>query len=284
MHLLMIGLALGIAIGLRWGTPWVLATYPRRWSRTLFLFVFPPLLILTTIMAILLMGDRGQMLGLPSGHFSYGVAIALGLWGAVCLVLQLRQVQRTLVAIEGYPQRHLGDFSVRWLGVEFPYCAQVGFWRSQLMITQGLVDLLSAEQLDAVLAHEKAHEQNHDTFWFIWLNCLRMMSVGLPHTALLWQELLLLREMRADRQAAQTTDPLLLAESLVLIAQTIHRVEPFEFGAMVMVPFHEAQAHRLSDRIEALLLAQETGNEGNRWFLLLLILILIPLIMIPLHS
>jgi Zn-dependent protease with chaperone function len=295
MHWLMIGLAFGIAIGLRGIAPQVLANkllankllahHAQSWNRALFLFVFPPLLIMTTTIAVLWMGDRGQMMGLPSGHFSSGVAIALGLWGASCLAMQLLQVRRTLQVMARYPQKRLGGLSVRWLVVDFPYCAQVGFWRSQLLITQGLLDLLSEEQLEAVLAHEQAHEQHRDTFWFIWLNSLRMMSLGLPHTGLLWQELLLLREMRADRQAAQTTDPLLLAESLLLIAQTIHRVEPFEFGAVATVPFHESQPHRLCDRIDALLLPQEEREiDGNRWFLIVMILILIPLITIPFHT
>jgi Zn-dependent protease with chaperone function len=282
MHLLMIGLALSLAIGLRVIAPWILAK-AKSWNKTLFLFVFPPLLVMTTIMAILLMGD-GQMLGLPSGQFSYGVAMALGLWGVICLGLQLRQVQRTLSNINRYPQQSLDGLTVRWLAIDFPYCAQVGFWRSQLMMTQGLLDLLSAEQLSAVLAHEKAHEKYRDTFWFIWLNCLRMMSMALPYTERLWQELLLLREMRADRLATQTTDPLLLAESLLLIAQAIHRLEPFEFGAVASVPFHEAQPNRLSDRIDALLLPKEIGVGGTRWLLIVLVLVTIPLITIPFHS
>jgi hypothetical protein len=224
------------------------------------------------------------MLGLPSGHFSYGVAIAMGLWGTICLLIQLRQVKRTLTEINRYPQREFNGLSLRLLDVAFPYCAQVGFWRSQLILTQGLLDLLSEEQLAAVFAHEKAHDYYHDTFWFIWLNSLRSMSVVLPHTGLLWQELLLLREMRADHQAAQTTDPFLLAESLLLIAQTIHRAESFDFTAPASVPFHEAQQNRLCDRVDALLAPTKIETEGKGWMWILLLLTLIPLITIPFHS
>lgn len=39
----------------------------------------------------------------------------------------------------------------------------------------------------------------------------------LPNTQALWEELLLLRELRADRWAAQHLDGLLIAESLLLL-------------------------------------------------------------------
>lgn len=284
IHGLMIGLALAIALAIRLFTPQILAKQHKSWSKTLFLFVFPPLLLLTTILAVLFMGSSGEMLGLPSGSWSYGVAIALGIWGAICLLLQLRQVRQTLNEMNRYPDKKIGDLSVRWLDVEFPYCAQVGFWRSQLVLTRGLLDLLSPEQLEAVLAHERAHADRRDTFWFIWFNCLRSMTFWLPHTRHLWQELLLLRELRADCQAAQSADPLLLAEALLLIAQKIHRSEPFHFGTGIAAAFHESEPNRLSDRIDALLATSQEWSEGTVWTLAFLFITLIPLITIPLHS
>lgn len=284
MHLLMLELALGVAVGLRWLAPQLISGRRKSWQTTLFLFIFPPLLLLTTAIAVLCMGDRGQMLGLPSGHFSYVLAVAIGLWGAGHAIVQLRQVGQAIAALRNYPTRLLHGIPVRWIPVEFPYCARVGFWRSEIALTEGLCELLDEEHLRAVLAHEQAHDRNRDTFWFLWLDSLRAMSAVLPHTEFLWQELLLLREMRADRQAAETTDPLLLAESLLQIAQRV--CQPASFGAIaaVGVSFHAEESDRLSDRIDALLEPQEVWTEERGFYWLLLLLCSIPLITIPLHS
>ena len=54
-------------------------------------------------------------------------------------------------------------------------------------------------------------------FGFFWWGWLRRLTEWLPHSKELWQELLLLRELRADQWAAQQVDPLVLAESLLLM-------------------------------------------------------------------
>jgi Zn-dependent protease with chaperone function len=51
------------------------------------------------------------------------------------------------------------------------------------------------------LAHEQAHAHYRDTFWFFWLNVL---TSWLPHTEALWQEILFLREIRADEKAKES--------------------------------------------------------------------------------
>jgi len=52
MHGSMLLLALTIAIGLRWFLP----SYQRRWQITLFFFLFPPLLLLMTVISVVCMG------------------------------------------------------------------------------------------------------------------------------------------------------------------------------------------------------------------------------------
>jgi hypothetical protein len=50
---------------------------------------------------------------------------------------------------------------------------------------------------------------------------VRRFSFWLPHTQSLWEDLLLLREIRADQAAARHSDPLLLAELLVKLSRQI---------------------------------------------------------------
>ena len=141
-----------------------------------------------------------------------------------------------------------------WPEVAIPFAAQIGFWQPQLVITQGLLDQLSTAQIEAVLTHEQAHLHYRDTFWFFWLGWLRQLTAWLPNTERLWQELLLLREMRADRWAANRVDPLLLAESLLQMAQA---------PLLDLENACAANASRLEERIEALLSEADTAQPAD---------------------
>ena len=130
----------------------------------------------------------------------------------------------------------------------------------------------------AVITHEKAHAYYHDTFWFFWLGWLKRISFWLPYTESLWQELLLLREIRADGWATQWVEKLTLAESLVqVIASPLSPVTAANFSCM-------APASRLNRRIDALLQVKDYGFTP-RWAVVLggIAVSLIPLSSIPFH-
>lgn len=165
----------------------------------------------------------------------------------------------------------------RVLNIPALFAAQIGFWNPELVISQGLLNTLNQDQLAAVLAHEQAHDYYHDTFWFFWLGWLRQLTCWLPNTEALWQELLVVRELRADHWAVQQVDPLLLAESLLLVVRApLTQPEPFcaAFGA---------GADRLAERIEVLLAQPEQfpASEIESWPWLWLLLL--PLLSIMLH-
>ena len=71
MHLLMLITAVIIAYTLRHSAYIPQGNWHLRWSRTLFFFLFPPLLILMTVMAVVCMGTQGQMVGIYTDYFSY---------------------------------------------------------------------------------------------------------------------------------------------------------------------------------------------------------------------
>jgi Zn-dependent protease with chaperone function len=143
-----------------------------------------------------------------------------------------------------------------------------------------LLKTLDAAHLEAVLIHEQAHFLHRDTFWFFWLGWLRRLTVWLPQTEALWQELLVLRELRADQHAAQTVDGLLLAEALlsVVSAPTLE-TEP-GFAAFSATAVRD----RLSERIEALLTAPLPEPVLPWWTWLWFGIILLPLLVIPFHA
>lgn len=254
-------------------------TWRDRWQQTLGLFLFSPLLLLTTALAVVCMGPQGDMLGLSVGWSSYGLAIAFLLWSGVTGLYLSGQGWRSLHQIRTYPLQALETEPGRILPTETPFAAQVGFWQPELVVSQGLFTTLTPEQLKAVLTHEQAHTYYRDTFWFFWLGWLRHVTAWLPQTEPLWQELLMLRELRADGWAAQRVDALLLAESLLRVAQApLLELEDYCAAFSCAAP-----VNRLEARIEALINQPPSPETAHiPWFWLLWTLF--PLITVPFHS
>lgn len=279
MHLLMILTAMGFTWWLRGQWSRSAETWRERWQRALGLFLFPPLLLLMTAAAVLCMGPQGQMGGLQGGWFSYLLALGfLGFAGVLCLKLAAegwRSVQLT----RSYPSSEVEGRPMRVFNSAVLHSAQIGFWQPELVISQGLLQTLDAEHLKAVIAHEQAHYHYRDTFWFFWLGWIRQITAWLPNTEALWQELLVLRELRADRWAAQQVDPLLLAESLLLVVSA-----PLVQSESFCAAFTAAPRNRLQERIEALLTQPEESLSISWWSWNWLVLAFLPLVTVPFHT
>jgi len=280
MHLVMILAALGLAWCLRSRWSYPLGNWINRWQRALELFLFPPLLLMMTAIAVLCMGPKGQMGGLQTGWFSYSLALGfLGFAGVLCLKLA-REGWRSVQQTRAYPQIQLGDKPIRLLDATVLFIAQIGFWQPELVVSQGLLQTLDSAHLEAVLAHEQGHYYYRDTFWFFWLGWLRSLTAWLPNTEALWQELLVLRELRADRWAAQQVDHLLLAESLLLVVS----VPPLQSENFCAAFSSFAPRNRLAERIEALLAQPEEPPSPSMWSWNWLLLAFLPLITMPFHT
>ncbi len=257
MHLIVLFAIFGLAWGLRYtwaetaNTTWI-----ERWNLTLSKFLLPPLLLFTTSIAIIWMGPHGRMVWVGNDWISYNLAIGcLGVAGLYLLKLTCSGWQM-LQQVRTYPPTQLGEAKVRIINLSTPYIAQIGFWQPELVVTQSLLDHLDPEHLAAVLAHEQAHYCYRDTWYFFWLGWVRQITVWLPQTEAMWQELLVLRELRADRWASKHTDPLLVAEALLLVVQnTSIFTESFCTGFSQIAP-----VDRLTQRIDALLEISELTN------------------------
>ncbi|GAB4533661.1 MAG: M56 family metallopeptidase [Pleurocapsa sp.] len=279
MHLLVILIALAVIWRLRQTRVVSSGTWSDRWYRSLFLLLFPPLLLLTTAISIICMGGSGMMLGVEASWLGYAVAVGYLIFAGCWLIIQTSQGSICLNQLRSYEQRAIAGTTARILDTDFPYSAQVGFWNSQLVISRGLLDTLDEEHLQAVLAHEQAHFDYRDTFWFFWLGWMRQIAAWLPNTELLWQELLLLRELRADRRAAEQVDFLLLAESLLTVAQT-----PVQSPMMLTANFSSPLfGDRLKERIDFLLAETDSIPQANWRSWTWIIWLFFPLFIIPLH-
>lgn len=279
MHLVMILAALSLALFVRYSWSEPMGNWTQRWQRTLFLFLFPPLLLLMTAIAVLCMGPQGQMIGLHTDWFSYCLVLA-GVASAIIFCLKLAiEGWQSLQQIRTYPQIDLEGRSARILNSPILYSAQIGFWQPELVISQGLLQTLNPEHLEAVLTHEQAHYYYRDTFWFFWLGWLRRLTAWLPNTQSLWQELLVLRELRADGWAAQKVDALLLAESLLMVVNAQMKTSESFCAAFSCAVVRD----RLHERIDALLEKPECPTQSNQWTWYCILLALLPLIAVPFH-
>lgn len=257
-----------------------------RWHLALTAFVVPPLLLVATAVSILVMGVGG-MPHSWEGPLSYGLSLAFVL-GASMLWLHLSWLTRnTLREVQRSPKAFIETPQVcsvgRVMDVATVFSAQVGVWSSELVVSRGLLEHLDEEHLEAVLAHEMGHAHYQDTFWFFWLGGLRRLTVWLPFTEMLWQELLLLREMRADSWAVRKVDSLVLAESLLsVITAPLMATESVCAGFSCAAP-----RSRLAQRIDALLVDDAVnGLVNTQWMLwqkIAIALALSPLLTIPFH-
>lgn len=280
MHLTMILIALGLVwwYRCRWSRPQ--GNWTQRWQRSLSVFLFPPLLLTITALAVLYMGpDEEPRIWQAQGRFSYLLAsVFCGLAGVLCLKLAI-QSWRSLQQVRTCPRLNFMGKNSRILDNPIPFSALIGFWQPELLVSQGLLNTLDKAHLQAVLQHEQGHYYYRDTFWFFWLGWVRSYTAWLPNTEVLWQELLLLREMRADRWAAQKVDPLLLAESLLVVVSTL------PVSDNCCAPFScAAPRSRLDERIEALLASELSYHQPSLWSWTWLLLAFLPLTAVPFHT
>ncbi|NJK39507.1 MAG: M56 family metallopeptidase [Oscillatoriales cyanobacterium RM2_1_1] len=289
MHLLMILMIVGVGSGLRFLQPPAPTRWVQRWQQALTRLMIPPLLLLTTATAILWMGPEGQMFGQTTGWIGYGLAWGFWGWAGITgMVLAVKGWQTTR-QVRRYAPVNWQGLTARLLESPVPFCAQIGFWQPELVVSQGLLEQLDPAQQQAVCVHEQAHVHYRDTFWFFWLGWCRRLSFGLPDTELLWQELLLLRELRADQRAAQQVDPLVLAETLLLMVRSpLDTPEHYWAGFSCLAP-----SHRLTERIDAILAhsldqstvwVDDSARLKNIWIWTGYLLVLLPLMAIPFHS
>ena len=281
MHLMMILAALGLAWSVRASWSDSQGGWSSRWQRSLLLFLFSPLLLIMTAVAVLCMGPQGRMVGFSAGWFSY--LLALGFFSLVGIlgIKQALQGWRSVKQTRTYPLQEFGDRSGRVLDTPVLFSALIGFWQPELVVSQGMLNTLAPAHLDAVIEHEQAHYYYRDTFWFFWLGWVRVCTAWLPNTEALWQELLLLRELRADCWAAQKVDPLLLAESLLMVVSYLEMPMTSVCAAFSDV----SQTNRLTQRIEALLAESESPPQPKaRWSWIWLLLAFLPLATVPFHT
>lgn len=279
MHLLIIFLALIVAYTIRYQCTQSISTRNERWHKALFFFLFPPLLIFTTTFALLFMGPQGKMGGLQTGCYSYVIALLGIVFFAMMFVKQLWLGWLSVKSVRDCPEANIAGRKVRLLNTQALFAGQIGFFKPELVLSSGLLETLSSNHLEAVLAHEQGHYHYRDTFWFFWLGWMRECTSWLPNTEALWEELLTLRELRADAHAVSSVDPLLLAESLLMVVSS----NPVS-SEVLCAALGSPGAKRLEERVEALLSPPQTTQKLEFTSLNWLVWTFVPLVSVVFHS
>ncbi len=131
-----------------------------------------------------------------------------------------RNLQDLLQALD---QKLVGNARARILPWPEPFLGLIGVWRPQLVISEGALQILSREELQAAILHEEAHRQLRHNVKDL---ALRIMIAGLPYRLRqkLYEGYVYLREVEADQQVPT---PTALASAL-LKASTV--TSPLEYS------------------------------------------------------
>lgn len=280
MHLLMIILAVAIASILR--ASWKPSTgdWQQRYSSSLLVLLFPTVLIFATVIALICMGWQGRMGNWQTGSIGYILAVTTILVFLLLLVKLAYQGLNLSQWAKACQPGQIDNHPIAILDSDALFAGQVGFWQPELILSRGLLQILTPDQLQAVIAHEQGHLYYRDTFWFFWLGWVRTCTCWLPNTENLWQELLILRELRADAFAAAQVDPLLLAESLLIVVSGAQSNNDVFCAGLDS----SNQCDRLEQRINALLSTptQIPNSPIKYWHFF--ILALLPLVTVLFHQ
>jgi len=157
-----------------------------------------------------------SLLVLSLGSLSVAV-VALALRSAV---RQLRQRRRLLRGVRVVGQADIAGCRVLVVddGPARAFCT--GLWRPRVYLTRGTLDLLPADQLAAVVAHETHHARQRDPLRLFLARALGDGLFFLPALGRLTERYAALAELAADEAAASRRGRRSLAAALLAFEET----------------------------------------------------------------
>lgn len=129
-----------------------------------------------------------------------------------------RRRHTELIDVLGDP-REDGDTQLRVLAHATPTAYCLPGRRSRVVLTEGALDALPADELEAVLAHERAHLGSRHDLLLEYFTVLHESVPGPVRSPEALREVRLLVEALADRAAARATSPVSTARALMSLAR-----------------------------------------------------------------
>jgi Zn-dependent protease with chaperone function len=137
----------------------------------------------------------------------------------------------------------------------------IGFLRPRVVISDGLLDTLDADEIQAVLSHEEGHLAGRDNLLILVARTLAHAFVLVPGVRFSYARFRRALELAADSYARRTTgDPLVVASSLQKFARRL--IVP---GSDPLVTAAFADEGHVVERIQGLL-GEEPTYRWRRWF------------------
>lgn len=151
----------------------------------------------------------------------------------------------------------------------YPFSFVWGYFRSKLIVSTGLLNALTSEELAALLEHEAAHHTRRDNLSKWMLTICRYLSPVFPLTGLLYRWWSGQVEMVCDEVAARrTNDPVEVAGALVRLTRlTVGMPRSSQLTESNFVGEHEATLERRVERVLSLneLQTIEPGVMSRSW-------------------
>jgi Zn-dependent protease with chaperone function len=191
------------------------------------------------------------------GLAAAGAALVLGRLGRALLDLSRTRRLARVWSAAGRPLEGLALPATRFPH-EFPVAAVVGVLRGRLFLAERLLDALSPEELEAVVAHEEAHRAAGDNLKRLLLRASPDLLALSGSGARLRRAFEQAAEAAADERAGSRVSPLALARALVKVASLVPPGQRLDAAV--------AALHRdgcLAARVRALVAAHDAEGRGG---------------------
>ncbi len=153
------------------------------------------------------------------------VGVGVGVWflagraalrgvRAVLAWTRVDRKQRATLRLLGTPTD--GGYTLLDSGEPVAYCLPGGL--AQIVVTSAAADRLDADELRAVVAHERAHQRSHHHA-HVRSSKLLALLVPIPLGRLYSEQIARLVELHADEGASRTIDPIDLAGAIVALGR-----------------------------------------------------------------
>lgn len=183
------------------------------------------------------------------------VVVGRGIWSLGQQAVQTKRFARLFGPLqkrvplrlqELLKKNHLPAEQVVYLDIPVPRAFCLGFWRPRIWLTDGVVDLLSDEELTAVLAHEAYHCRRRDPLRLLITRAIKSAFFFMPLVIDLVHATELQQEAAADQSAIRQVGddlPLLCALQKLLT----HNTQLMSEGEATLTSFNgtEARLRRL---------------------------------------
>jgi Zn-dependent protease with chaperone function len=188
--------------------------------------VIPGGLVLVLGSAALVSGLHSPCLQTQAGRALFalvGIAMVFSFVRATVLAMRRRREARALILVSSPPSPRLrwaadrAGVMVRELPHQQPFCALAGVRSSVVLVSTGTLSLLSDEELEAALLHERGHVRRGDQLVAAVLSfVVDLLPLPSADLVALYRDA---REFAADEHALRTISPHDLAGALLTFAR-----------------------------------------------------------------